>query len=90
MKKTWKIEFEDNAAKELRKLDHQTQNLILNFLKNKILNADNPQSFGKPLIGDLSGLWRYRVDKYRITCNIDNDEVKILILKISHRDSVYN
>ena len=90
MEKIWKIEFEDKAAKELRKLDHQTQKLILNFLKNKILNVDNPRSFGKPLLGDLSGLWRYRVEKYRIICNIDNDEIKILILKISHRDSVYD
>jgi mRNA interferase RelE/StbE len=90
MRKTWKIEFDDKAAKELRKLDQQTQKLIVNFLKNKILNADDPKSFGKALLGNLSGFWRYRVEKYRIICDINSDKVRILVLKISHRDGVYN
>ncbi|MFP3018042.1 MAG: type II toxin-antitoxin system RelE/ParE family toxin [Candidatus Tisiphia sp.] len=34
----------------------------------------NPHDFGKSLVGEKKGLWRYRVDDYRIICNISNND----------------
>ncbi len=39
---------------------------------------------------DYAGLWRYRVGKYRIICNIVEKRLVILVLRIAKRDEVYD
>ena len=85
----WKVEFDHNAAKEFKKLDKQSQILISSYLKNKVSYADNPRNFGKPLRYEFSGLWRYRVQKFRIICSIEKDRLVMLVLKVDKRDSIY-
>ena len=34
-------------------------------------------------------LWRYRVSSYRIVCQIQDDVVTVLIVRIAKRDEVY-
>jgi mRNA interferase RelE/StbE len=56
----YKISFEENAAEIFNEIDKSVQKRIVRFLeKDSLLN--NPKSSGKPLTGDLKGLWRYRV-----------------------------
>ncbi len=57
---TWKVEWVDAAAKELRKLDKQIQRDILRYFQKRIATDDDPHRLGKPLVGNKSGLWRYR------------------------------
>lgn len=40
-------------------------------------------------MGDLSGLWRYRVGDYRIICDISDNDKIIYVVKIAHRSRVY-
>ncbi len=90
MNQKWHVEFDSRAAKELRKLDHAAQKLILNFLKEKITTELDPRRFGKALVGNLSGLWRYRIGDYRIICVIQDEKLIVLTLKIGHRRDVYH
>ena len=53
------------------------------------MNTENPRIKGKPLTGDLKGLWRYRVGDYRILAEIQDDKIVILILDIGHRSKIY-
>lgn len=85
----WKIEFDADVEKDLRKLGHTAQKKILNYLKEKILHTENPRLFGKPLSGDLKNLWRYRVGDYRILAQIEDDYFIILIVHVGHRKNVY-
>jgi mRNA interferase RelE/StbE len=85
----WKIELDEIAKKELKKLDRQAQSLITNFLYTRILNLDHPKQSGKALTGNKKGHWRYRVDKFRIICKLEEDKLVILIIKIAKRDVVY-
>jgi mRNA interferase RelE/StbE len=62
---TWKIEFDSDVEKDLRKLGATAQKRILTFLKKRIAATDDPRAHGKALTGDFSGLWRYRVGDYR-------------------------
>ncbi|HHW7567219.1 TPA: type II toxin-antitoxin system RelE family toxin [Mannheimia haemolytica] len=39
---------------------------------------------------NLSGKWRYRVENFRIICQIDNGELLITTLNIAHRSEVYD
>lgn len=86
---TWKVEFDDRALKELRKLDLRVQRQILRFLRQRVATPDNPKRFGKPLSGDRLGLWRYRIGSYRLICRIEEDRVVVLVLGVGHRKDVY-
>ncbi|MCC6581969.1 MAG: type II toxin-antitoxin system RelE/ParE family toxin [Phycisphaeraceae bacterium] len=85
----WRIEFTAKAGKQFGKLDKQTQRDIVAYL-DKILESEDPLSFGKPLVGDLSGFWRYRVGKYRLICEIMKKVLVIEVISIGKRDKVYD
>ena len=85
----WKIEWDEKAVKEFKKLSKSTQKEIRNYLTGRVLLADDPRNFGKPLQGNLSGLWRYRISNHRIVCRIIDDTLKILVLRVAHRSKIY-
>ncbi|WP_320836726.1 type II toxin-antitoxin system RelE/ParE family toxin [Zhongshania sp.] len=86
---TWEIEFDDAAAKELRKLDRKAQQEILRYFRERIATNEDPRRFGKPLSRDMTGLWRYRVHNYRIICQIEDGRLVVLVLRVGHRKNVY-
>ncbi|PJE06491.1 type II toxin-antitoxin system RelE/ParE family toxin [Legionella sp.] len=86
----WKIEFDTDVEKDLKKLGHSAQKRVIKYLKEQVIPAEDPRSFGKPLSGNLSGLWRYRTGDYRIIAKIENDHFIILIVHIGHRKNVYD
>ncbi|MCD8554121.1 type II toxin-antitoxin system RelE/ParE family toxin [Seleniivibrio sp.] len=85
----YKILFTKTAEKELSKLDKQSAIRIINFLKSRLSFSDNPKSLGKQLTGELCHYWRFRVGDYRIICDIQDDKLVILALRIGHRKEVY-
>lgn len=86
----WKIKVEPFADKNLEKLDHSTRKKIKEYLKQKVLATGNPRSKGKALSGNMRGLWRYRVGKYRIICRIRDSVLTVIVIEIGKRDEVYN
>lgn len=85
----WTIEWDDRASKELRRLDRQTQREILRYFRERIATDEDPRRFGKSLRHELQGLWRYRVGDYRMICNIEDEQVVVLVLGVAHRSTVY-
>jgi mRNA interferase RelE/StbE len=86
---TWKVEWDDRARRELRTLGQPAQQKILRYLGNRIATDEDPRRLGRPLRGHLSGLWRYRVADYRLICRIQEDEILVLVLRVSHRREAY-
>jgi len=85
----WTIEVTRTAEKQIEKLDRPAQQSIVRFLRERLQSADNPRQWGKPLHGDKSGLWRYRVGDYRLICNIQDERITVLVLQVAHRKDVY-
>jgi mRNA interferase RelE/StbE len=85
----WTIRFDPRAAKDLARLDRSIQRKILHYLETRVAPVEDPESLGKALSGDLSGLWRYRVEDHRIVCRIHRDEILIVVLVVGHRKDVY-
>ncbi len=79
------ITFDKNAKRFLKKLKKGEQNKILNKIKRL---KENP-NLGKRLSGNLFGLWKLRIDKYRILYKIIRDKLIIVILDIGYRKNVY-
>lgn len=85
----WTIKFTEFAEKQLRKLDKAVAKKILKYFKERVLAQDDPRKFGKTLLHDKSGLWRFRVDDYRIICKLEDHELTILVVRLGHRKDVY-
>jgi len=85
----WQIKFDEIAKKALSKLNHHQQSLIRNYLYIRIVSLEHPKLTGKALSANKKGYWRYRVDKFRIICKIEEDKLIILIVKMAKRDFVY-
>lgn len=84
----WTIEWDDAAKKQLKKLDRFIQRRILDYLDDKVIQS--PCTFGKELLGNKAGLWRYRIDDYRIICRIENHNLVVLVLGVGHRKEIYD
>lgn len=85
----WSVEISDVAERQLRKLDRNIQKRILDWLDDRIEGCKNPRHFGEPLKGGHAGFWRYRIGDYRIICDIQDENVVVLVLTIGHRRHVY-
>ncbi|MDR0774918.1 MAG: type II toxin-antitoxin system RelE/ParE family toxin [Rickettsia sp.] len=84
----YSILFTDHSRKQFSKLNKDIQQRIIHYLESRI--SINPHDFGKSLVGEKKGLWRYRVDDYRIICNISNNESLILVIDVGHRREIYD
>jgi mRNA interferase RelE/StbE len=83
----WKIELTGSAEKELAKLDKPVAKRIIKFLRERV--SIDPRATGKALKGDHSGLWRYRVGDYRVICEIYDEKISLLVVRVGHRKEVY-
>ena len=52
----WRVEFDAEAARDLRKPGATAERAILRYLREGIATSEDPRRFGKPLTGDLKGL----------------------------------
>ena len=87
--RAWHVEFDRSAAGDLRKLRHEGQRRVLTYLRKRIAAVEDPRRFGRPLTGDLKGLWRYRVGDYRIIATIEEQRFVVLVVSVGHRREVY-
>ncbi|MCP4473813.1 MAG: type II toxin-antitoxin system RelE/ParE family toxin [Gammaproteobacteria bacterium] len=85
---TWTIKVSKTAQKQIKSLDKSSQRRLIEFLRTRI-NPSNPRQTGKPLKGKKKDLWRYRIGDYRIICDLQDEEITILVLAIGHRSKVY-
>lgn len=86
----WKVELSSLAQKNLDQLDKQIARRVLSFLHERIVPLDDPRSIGEALKGSRLGeFWKYRVGDYRIICSIEDDSLRILVVRIGNRREVY-
>ena len=85
----WRIEYTDTARTQLRRLDRDTARRIINYMDERVAVLDDPRSVGQVLTGPLGGLWRYRVGDCRVICDIQDDALRVLVVRVGRRDRVY-
>ena len=86
----WRVEFDPAAERELGKLDQQSARRILAFLHGRVAVLDDPRSIGEALKGaKLGSFWKYRVGDYRVIANIEDQAVRILVVRVGNRREVY-
>jgi len=80
----YKVIFDDKAIEFLEKLDTKNRDRIF----NKILSTkENPFHYFEKLTA--RNLYKLRVGNYRIIADINENNIKILVLLIGHRKNIY-
>ncbi|HQR04245.1 MAG: type II toxin-antitoxin system RelE/ParE family toxin [Proteobacteria bacterium] len=86
----WKVELSSLARKNLEELDPQHARRILAFLHERISGLEDPRSIGEALKGSrLGSFWKYRVGDYRVIASIEDDVLRVLVVRIGNRREVY-
>lgn len=85
----WKAEYSGQAIKELKKLGKPTAARIDAYRHDRVLTAESPRSLGQALAGDLKGFWRYHVGDFRVICDIQDDRLVALVVRLGNRRDVY-
>ena len=86
---SWDYKIDDLVVRELRDLGPSAARTILDFLETRVKGCADPRAFGKPLRGGLHGLWRYRVQDYRLICELLDGKCLVIVVKAGHRAKVY-
>ena len=73
---------------DLSKLDNSVVKTILKYIK-KLELSDNPKAYGKELGGNMAGLYRFRINNYRLITKIEEEKLIIYALGLGHRSKIY-
>ena len=86
---TWTIEYTETARTQLRKLDKQMARRLVDYMNERIARLEDPRSLGMALTGPMGGLWRYRVGDCRVICDVQDGALRVLVVRVGRRDTVY-
>ena len=86
----WQINYTADAVKQLKKLGRGEAKRIRDYLRKRVEVLDDPRQLGKPLKGHLASLWRYRIGDYRVMCELQDDALIVLVVRLGHRKVIYH
>lgn len=86
--KVYEVVFKKSAAKELQGLPQKIQRKILDAVQLLSLNPYTELLQIKKMKG-ADSLYRVRIQDYRVIYLIENQIIKVIIIKIGHRKEVY-
>jgi mRNA interferase RelE/StbE len=86
--KAYEVVFKKSAAKELQSLPQKIQQKILDAVQLLSLNPYTELLQIKKMKG-ADSLYRVRIQDYRVIFLIENQIIKVTIIKIGHRKEVY-
>jgi mRNA interferase RelE/StbE len=74
---------------DFKRIDLVDQKLIIRTLRERL--AVKPESYGRPLRGELKGYWKLRIVEYCVIYEIQNAQVTVYVIKVGFRrnDEVY-
>ncbi len=86
----YRVEFDPDALKDLKKLDRPVQQRLLAFLRTRVAKLQNPRDIGEALAGArLGNYWKYRVGDWRIICDLQDERIVVRVLRLGNRREVY-
>lgn len=86
----YSVEYTEVAYKCLNKMDSYTRKFLLSWVFKNLQGCSDPRQYGKPLVANHVGRWRYRIGDYRLLAEIDDAKIVILAVAIGHRRDIYS
>ena len=69
------------------RLPEEVAAAVIDFLTTALVSQ--PRRVGKPLRGELAGVWAARRGTYRVLYRLHEDTREVTVLRIEHRKDVY-
>jgi len=85
---TYKVVFKKSALKELERIPSKIQQKILDAIQLLSFNPSTELLNIKKLKG-AEALFRFRIQNYRVLYTIEDQILKITVIKVGHRKEVY-
>jgi len=80
----------EDFEKQFKKLDRSVQTVVVKWIRKHLEDCEDPRAYGKGLVANLKGYWRYRIGDYRLLVEIKDDELIVVAISIAHRSDVYD
>lgn len=68
---------------DFKGIDRPDQQRIIKSIRKKL--STEPERYGKPLKGNLKGLWKLRVGQYRVIYEVKKEKVLVYVIKVGFR-----
>jgi mRNA interferase RelE/StbE len=79
----FEVELTPEELRHLNQLPAKVRAAALQAILGPI--AERPRRVGKPLIGELTGLYAARRGDYRVIYEIDDDRKVVVVHRVQHR-----
>lgn len=83
----YEVEITPEGLRHLDQLPAKVRAAVIEAILGSI--AENPHRAGKPLRGELEGLYSARRGEFRVIYEIDEDAQVVLIHRAQHRSRAY-
>jgi mRNA-degrading endonuclease RelE of RelBE toxin-antitoxin system len=83
----YEVEITPEGLRHLDQLPTKVRSAVIETILGSI--AENPQRAGKPLRGELEGLYSARRGEFRVIYEIDDEARIVLVHRAQHRRRVY-
>jgi mRNA interferase RelE/StbE len=84
---TYEVEITPEGLRHLNRLPEKIRTAVLEAIFGSI--AENPHRAGKPLRGELEGLYSARRGEFRVIYEIDEAAGIVLVHRAKHRRTAY-
>ena len=81
----WRIDLPPHVAEVVRHLPPEVKQAVKAALRAIAIEP----ATGEPLRGELEGLWKFRVRRYRLVYAVDRRQRVIRIFAVGHRRGIY-
>jgi mRNA interferase RelE/StbE len=81
----WRLSLRTTAANAIRHLPPEMKRAV----KAALIQVFADPACGEPLHGELAGLWKYRVRRYRVVYKVDRTAKTVDIVAVGRRRSIY-
>lgn len=83
----FEVEITREGMRHLNQLPEKVRDAALQAIRGPI--AENPRRVGKPLVGELFGLYSARRGDYRVIYQVDDDRKVVIVHRVQHRRVIY-
>ena len=83
----FEVEITREGLRHLNQLPDKVRDAAIQAILGPI--AEHPRRVGKPLAGELTGLYSARRGDYRVIYEIDDDRKAVVVHRVQHRRVVY-
>ena len=83
----FEVEITPEGLRRLNQLPGKVRDAAIQAMLGPI--AEHPRRVGKPLVGELTGLYSARRGDYRVIYEIDDDRKVVVVHRVQHRRVVY-